>query len=101
MDIKQRKRVVYVAAILLVLVVAGYNIWSYGSGYCTASSLVAFSAPAKILLAGIAVAIVYLLSCKSKNKQLHCRRTNVCVCGSKLRENWTHCPVCGQQRNKH
>ena len=58
MNAKQKTRIVYALALLLVLVIIGYNVWSYLAGYCTISTLLAFSLPAKLLLVGILVASV-------------------------------------------
>ena len=98
MNAKQKSRLVYLAAFLLIVVIVGYNIWSYCAGYCTVSTLMTFSVPAKLLLAGIFLASLYLLNCKFRNKQLH--NGNICSCGAELREDWTFCPVCGEQRKR-
>jgi len=96
MNSKQKSRLVYASAFSLLLVIVGYNIWSFCEGHCTTTTLMSFSFPAKLLLIGIVVASFYLLSCKSKNKQL--LRLKKCQCGVDLRENWSYCPKCGQKR---
>lgn len=96
MNAKQKTKIVYVAAFLLVLTIVGYNIWSYYAGYCTGATLMAFSVPAKLLLVGIAIAGVFLMTSRSKNKNL--ARRNTCGCGVLLRGQWDYCPVCGVKR---
>lgn len=96
MNVKQKSRLVYASALMLVLVIVSYNIWSYCAGHCTGASLLAFSFPAKLLIGGIAVAFIFLLSCKAKNKQL--AQLNTCLCGAELRDTWVYCPECGHQR---
>lgn len=87
----------YLFMSMLLLVIIGYNFWSFRCGYCTISSLLSFSPPALLLLAGILIAAVFLLIVKVKNKQL--RRQQYCHCGALLRKQWNHCPTCGQGRN--
>ena len=98
MNAKQKSRIVYGAALLLVLMIIGYNTWSYYAGYCTVSTLLAFSLPAKLLLVGIFVASGFLYSSKIKNRQLH--QYDGCSCGTTLRDQWQFCPVCGKQRSQ-
>ena len=98
MNVKDKSRLVYISAALLVCVIISYNIWSYCAGYCTTATLMVFSLPAKLLLIGIAVATVFLLLCKSKKRQM--LQHNSCICGAELRENWSYCPACGMQRKK-
>lgn len=96
MNSKQKTRIVYVAATLLLLLIIGYNFWSYYAGYCTAATLMTFSVPAKLLLVGIAIAVGFLFSCKSKNRRLE--QQNTCDCGVMLRGSWEYCPICGEKR---
>ena len=65
MNVKQKARIMYAAASLLLLVIVGYNTWSYYAGYCTVATLTRFSIPAKLLLLGIAIAVVFLFSSKA------------------------------------
>ncbi len=96
MNAKQKSRIVYGAALLLILLIIGYNTWSYYAGHCTVSTLLAFSLPAKLLLVGIFVASGILYSSKIKNRQQ--QQHDGCSCGTKLRDQWQFCPVCGEQR---
>lgn len=96
MNTKQKRRLVYVAALMLVLVIVAYNTWSYYAGLCTVTMLMTFSLPAKLLLGGIAVALIFLLSCRAKKQQS--AQLNSCFCGARLRDTWGYCPECGQQR---
>ena len=98
MNAKQKTKIVYAAALLLLLGIVGYNIWSFYAGYCTVATLMAFSLPAKLLLSGIVIAILFLFSCKSRNRKL--AGQNTCACGVPLRNNWGFCPVCGQDRKE-
>ena len=98
MNAKQKSKIVYAAALLLILMIIGYNIWSYYAGYCTVATLLAFSLPAKLLLVGILVASGFLYSCKLKNRQLY--QHDGCSCGTQLRDRWLYCPVCGKPRGQ-
>ena len=80
----------------LLLVIIGYNFWSYRCGYCTISSLLSLSTPAVWLILTNVVACGVLIGIKARNRRLllnqHCR------CGTALRSQWTYCPACGTAR---
>jgi uncharacterized integral membrane protein len=82
----------------LLLVIIGYNYWSYRCGFCTVSSLMSLSTPAVLLLLLNIVAGGVLLGIKARNRRLlqgqHCR------CGSALRSSWAFCPACGVARQQ-
>ena len=99
MNTKQKAIIMYAAASLLLLVIICYNIWSYYAGYCTVATLMTFSVPAKLLLISIAIAAIFLLSSKAKNRLL--AKQNTCACGVLLRNSWDFCPVCGEKRKKN
>ena len=96
MDYRHKKQRVYGSALALIVFIAGYNIWSYNSGYCTTMTLLTFSLPAKLLLAGILLSGLYLLKLRWRiNQKL---KMNSCRCGAELTPIWSYCPDCGEQR---
>jgi membrane protein YdbS with pleckstrin-like domain len=96
MKVQQKNFIFYIAMSFLMLGIIGYNYWSYRCGYCTLASLMSFSAPAVMLLIGIAIAILFLIHVRSKNKRLQQKKH--CGCGALLRGQWNYCPSCGHQR---
>lgn len=80
----------------LLVIIVGYNYWSYRCGYCTFASFLSLSAPAKILLLLIGVAGGGLLAVKFRARQQVLRQR--CRCGSALRSSWSYCPNCGGAR---
>jgi hypothetical protein len=85
-------------AVILLTVIVGYNYWSYRCGFCTLSSLLSFSGPALVLIAGNLLAIAILLIIRRRQRQAV--RLRFCRCGESLRNNWTFCPACGELRKR-
>ncbi len=80
----------------LLLIIVGYNYWSYRCGYCTISSLLSLSAPAVLLIFLNLMACVVLLAVKLRARQQLQRQR--CNCGAALRSIWLFCPTCGGAR---
>jgi uncharacterized integral membrane protein len=93
---RTQKRPVGMMIFGLLLVIIGYNYWSYRCGYCTLASLLTLSMPAVLLLLVIIVAGGVLLAVKARTRQQLLRQR--CRCGSALRSNWFYCPGCGGAR---
>ena len=93
---KQKNLLIYLGVGFLLVAIAVYNLWSYNAGYCTISSLMLLSMPAKLLLFGIVLAIVALTAQRVKKRKL--KHSHYCRCGQCLLPNWSYCPVCGNQR---
>jgi len=81
---------------LLLAIIVSYNYWSFSCGYCTRSSLLSFSEPALVLVGFNLLAAISLVVCKYRKRKF--LRRQHCSCGGKLRNNWTFCPTCGEQR---
>lgn len=81
----------------LLLVIIGYNYWSYLCGYCTLSSLLSLSTPAVLLILSNVVAGAALLYVKNRNRQQQIDQS--CRCGAALRGTWSFCPACGAARH--
>lgn len=82
----------------LLLLIVGYNYWSYRCGYCTISSLLSLSVPAMLLILFNVIACMALLAVKLRaRRQLQRQR---CRCGAALRGSWFFCPDCGGARPK-
>jgi len=82
----------------LMLIIIGYNYWSYRCGYCTIASLLSLSAPAVLLITMNIIACVALLIVKLRARQQLQRQR--CNCGAVLRSIWLFCPDCGGARQK-
>ena len=80
----------------LLVVIIGYNFWSYRCGYCTISSLLSLSTPAIWLILSNVVACGVLIGIKVRNRRL--LRNQYCPCGTALRSIWAYCPACGTAR---
>ncbi|HEY5673144.1 MAG TPA: hypothetical protein VIR78_05530 [Malonomonas sp.] len=80
----------------LLLIIVGYNYWSYRCGYCTISSLLSLSAPAILLIVLNVIACLVLLAVKLRSRQQLQRQR--CNCGKTLRNTWQYCPDCGGAR---
>ena len=93
---QNRNRWVNLLLIGLLLLLVGYNYWSYRCGHCTLSSLLVLSPPAILLLALNFFACGGLLVRKFRNRQrLQSKR---CRCGVSLHDSWGFCPECGRGR---
>ena len=84
--------------ISLMLVLIGYNYWSYRYGYCTASSLLSLSLPAILLIVLNIISFGILLGVKARNQRIS--RQKRCRCGAELRDIWNFCSSCGVARQK-
>ena len=84
-----------VLALMLLLVIAGYNVWSFRCGHCTIASLLSFSPPAVILLLGNLLAVTVLLGLRVHNWRA--RQGRHCDCGAPLSSVWSFCPGCGRE----
>ncbi len=81
----------------LLLVIIGYNYWSFQGGRCTVASLLTLSAPAILLILLNAVACGVLLWSKDRNRRQ--QQNRYCGCGAELRGTWSFCPSCGNARD--
>ncbi len=84
-------------SVALLLVLGGYNYWSYRCGYCTLSSLMSLSAPAILLLFVNLMVLFLLFGVRLRNRR-HLQRLS-CDCGAALRSGWGYCPDCGKKRS--
>ena len=80
----------------LLLVIIGYNYWSFQGGRCTVASLLTLSAPAILLILLNVAACGVLLWSKDRNRRQEQNRR--CNCGAELRGIWDFCPGCGSAR---
>lgn len=93
---RNRNRWVSLLLMALLLVLVGYNYWSYRCGRCTLASMLVLSPPAILLLVLNFVACGGLFALKFRNRQrLQSKR---CRCGSVLHDSWGFCPDCGSGR---
>ena len=93
---KTRKLPIGLLIASLILVIFGYNYWSFQGGRCTVASLLSLSAPAVLLILLNAVACGVLMGSKARNRRLLQKRR--CHCGVELRGTWGFCPSCGTAR---
>lgn len=77
-----------------VLIVFGYNFWSYCCGRCTASTFLNPGPFGLALLALNALAAAVLVALRFHRRMRHSRVR--CRCGTNLAEGWFFCPDCGE-----
>ena len=95
---KTRKLPIGLLIASLLLVIFGYNYWSFQGGRCTVASLLSLSAPAILLILMIVVAGGVLMWGKARNHRQQLNRR--CGCGTELRGTWSFCPSCGSARKE-
>lgn len=94
MTLKKRHLLLYL--VILLTIIVSYNYWSFRCGYCSLSSLLSFSPPALVLIAGNLAALLALAVIRVRQRRRLQRQH--CTCGELLRSSWSFCPDCGVER---
>jgi len=91
-----RSKLVLLLAVLVVVGVTGYNLWSFSCGHCTLRSLMTLGPAGHVLLVVNILLAGLLVYFKQRRRQQE--RQKLCRCGSRLIQAWKFCPFCGEKK---